>query len=922
MTTVDAAQQPPTENREIGTVLSPWFGNTSGRMAIAVLIWIGVCIAWTFIKWGGDGGRSVFGIFYDLPIGPLIVYLAWRASRHPTLDRRARRGWTLIAVSFVFYWLGNQTWNIYESILKIEPWPSLADAFWLLFYPIIFAGLIQLSEPLHGRREQVKFALDAATVMVAGTALIWYFVLSSIPIDPEQSALEVSILMAYPVGDLLLAFGTICVLLKRQAARHNPAILLILIGQAVVFTGDMLFLVQTAEGTYETGGMVDVCFLVWFAFMILASHVQHVRSGSVEPTDFIRRPYPFRLSPYVAVVAGYALLVYDHIARGGYSFHVPLITAVVLSFLIIVRQILAAREIAALHAQQAQRKAEERFTSLVKHSSDMVLVTDPDGMIRLATQAVERVLGWEAATLVGSHLAALLHHDDVPAMQQFCRQAASTPGVTAPVEWRFRNQNGTWQNAEVIGSNLLHDGSVGGLVLNCRDITERKLLEEQLKHLAFHDPLTLLANRNLLNDRLQRALASAETSDLLVAVMFVDLDNFKKINDSLGHDMGDELLVTVAERFNRAIRPSDTVARLGGDEFAILLEDARSAEDVMLLARRLIETMKAPIDLGTKRITVTGSVGIAIASKGERAQELMRNADVAMYRAKGKSRGSYELFEAKMHTKLVESMEVELDLRNALQRGEFVLNYQPIIDLRSNHVVGMETLVRWRHPQRGLVPPAAFIPIAEESDLIINIGRWVLFETCLQGRVWQDTLPPEDLQHLAVNISGHQLQQPGFVEEVSRILLQTGVNPKTLVLELTESVVMQDVQVTLAKLRALKELGVSLAMDDFGTGYSSLSYLHQFPFDILKIDRSFINQIGDASGSNALVRTIVALGQTLGLKMVAEGIESPAELAELKHLGCAYGQGFLFGKPGTAEEASATLASPRVNPSLTLVRTG
>lgn len=921
MATVDIAKRPLGDSPEPGrTVFARWFGSTSGRLAIAMFVWTGVCIAWTWLRWGGDFGRALFG-FYDLPFGPLIVGVAWLVSRQETLSIRTRRGWLLIAIAVLLYWLGSQTWNTYESILKIEPWPSLADAFWLLFYPTMFAALLQLSEPLHGRSERARFTLDAVTVMVAGTAFIWYFVLSSIPVDPEQSAFEIAILMAYPIGDLLLAFGMICILLKRQSARHNPAILLILIGQAAVFGGDMIFLVQTAEGTYETGGMADVCFLVWFAFMILASQVQYLHGASAEATDFLfRQPYPFRLSPYVAVAAGYALLVYDHIGRGGGSLTVPLVTAVVLSLLIIARQVLAAKEIAALQAEQAQRKAEERFASLVKHSSDMVLVTDPDGVIRLATPAVERVLGWEPAILVGSHLAALLHHDDVPAMQHFCRQAARVPGVTAPVEWRLRNQQGTWQNAEIIGSNLLHDASISGLVLNCRDVTERKLLEEQLKHLAFHDPLTLLANRNLLNDRIQRALASAETSNLLVAVMFIDLDNFKKINDSLGHDMGDKVLVAVAERFNHAIRPGDTIARLGGDEFAILLDDARSAEDVALLARRIIETMRTPIDLGTKQITVTGSVGIAIAGKGERAQELTRNADVAMYRAKSRSKGSYELFEADMHQKVLESMEVELDLRKALQRSEFVLDYQPIVDLRGSHVVGMETLVRWRHPKRGLVPPNAFIPVAEESDLIIDIGRWVLFETCLQGRVWQDTILPEALQHLAVNISGHHLQQPGFVDDVSRILLKTGMHPKTLVLEITESMVMQDIEATLAKLKALKELGVTLAMDDFGTGYSSLSYLHQFPFDILKIDRSFINQIGDASGSNALVRTIVALGQTLGLKMVAEGIESPAQLAELKHLGCAYGQGFLFARPFSAEEATAMLAAPRLNPPLSLVR--
>jgi diguanylate cyclase (GGDEF)-like protein len=403
--------------------------------------------------------------------------------------------------------------------------------------------------------------------------------------------------------------------------------------------------------------------------------------------------------------------------------------------------------------------------------------------------------------------------------------------------------------------------------------------------------------------------------------MFVDLDNFKTINDSLGHEMGDNLLVAVAERLRRAVRPDDTVARLGGDEFAVLVEDFKATPDLATLAMRMSDALNIPVYLAGKSVTVSGSIGIAIANAGDDTQDLLRNADVAMYRAKAHGKGGHEFFEASMHAQVLQHLEVEMDVRRGLQADEFTAHYQPVVDLQANAIIGVEALVRWRHPQRGLVTPGAFISVAEGSDLIAQIGRRVLVEACTQGRRWQETFPQDALQYVSVNISARQLQSQGFVDELQEIIQHSGIRPESLVLEITESMLMEHVDWSLERLLALRKLGVRLALDDFGTGYSALSYLHQFPFDILKIDRSFISKISEESNSDALVRAIVAMGNSLGMSTIAEGIETTTQLAELRRLGCHFGQGFYFSRAVPSAEIGELLANSRKGslPHLTLI---
>ena len=458
---------------------------------------------------------------------------------------------------------------------------------------------------------------------------------------------------------------------------------------------------------------------------------------------------------------------------------------------------------------------------------------------------------------------------------------------------------------EIVGRNLSDDPAVRGLALTLRDISERKSLEEQLRELAFHDPLTRLANRNLFRDRVQHSLAIARRTKRHVAVMFLDLDDFKNVNDTLGHDAGDRLLQAVAQRLVDTMRTTDTVARLAGDEFAVLLEGIDSAEDIDRPAAALVDALGKSFALGESGVQVSISVGVALSAPDSDAEALLSNADIAMYNAKAAGKNRYVVFEPRMQEVLHERLRLEADIGHALTNGEFFLEYQPVVELLTRKLLGVEALVRWRHPERGVLPPRQFIHLAEESGRIVELSRFVLRRACEDWRRWCDDANCNDL-HIAINISGRHLQQGDLVHDVAKALEESGLEPGRLVIELTESTMMHNTEVNLERLRQLKALGVRLALDDFGTGYSSLAYLHRFPIDILKIDRSFVLSLVTAGDGPELARAVVSLGETLGIDTVAEGIETESQAAALLALGCVAGQGFLFAKAASLEHLSTT----------------
>jgi len=442
-----------------------------------------------------------------------------------------------------------------------------------------------------------------------------------------------------------------------------------------------------------------------------------------------------------------------------------------------------------------------------------------------------------------------------------------------------------------------------------REIAERRELEEQLTHQAFHDPLTGLPNRALFFDRLELALERARRRDVEVAVLFMDLDDFKVINDSLGHEVGDQVLLAVVERLENCMLAEETLARFGGDEFTVLLEDVSGPSDAARVAERIGGALRAPFVLRGRERFVTTSVGISFGGRGgERPGDLLRNADLAMYQAKARGRNRHAVFEPVMGERALQRLELEGALRRALERKEFRLHYQPKVSLESGEIVAMEALIRWEHPAQGLVFPAQFVPVAEEIDLIAPIGRWVLEEACRQARRWHSRFPGMPPLKVCVNLSAKQFQHCALLEDIGAALRETGLDPSALDLEITESVVMEDAPATIATLRDLKGLGVNLAIDDFGMGYSSLSYLKRFPVDFLKVDRSLIQGIGEGPKDEAILSALVTLAHSMGTRTIAEGVETKEQLARLREAGYDFGQGYYFARPLPSQAAGALLA--------------
>jgi diguanylate cyclase (GGDEF)-like protein len=459
--------------------------------------------------------------------------------------------------------------------------------------------------------------------------------------------------------------------------------------------------------------------------------------------------------------------------------------------------------------------------------------------------------------------------------------------------------------------DLRADQSVAGLVLTLRDVTDRRRLERELTHQAFHDSLTGLANRTLFADRLEHALARAARDGSVVGVLFIDLDDFKIVNDTLGHAVGDQLLIGVADRISGALRADDTAARLGGDEFAALIENVQDPGAVEETASRILAALAEPIIVDGAALYAVASIGITTTPEADNANELLRQADLALYVAKGAGKNQWRRYQSHLHASMVERLELRSALDHAVNEGHFVLQYQPIVDLASDEAVGFEALVRWSHPTRGIIAPDQFIEVAEESGLIVPMGRWVLDQALHTVAQWRRLLPRARQPYVSVNVSVRQFRQAGFVGQVRAALDYAGVPPQALMLEITETLLMGDDEEIWAELSELQELGVRIAIDDFGTGYSSLGYLRQRPIDVLKIDKTFIDDMVADGQQHALVSGIISLAHTLNLTVVAEGIETPRQLEELARLGCPLGQGYLYSSPMDSTEALTWMTSPQ-----------
>lgn len=552
------------------------------------------------------------------------------------------------------------------------------------------------------------------------------------------------------------------------------------------------------------------------------------------------------------------------------------------------------------------------FRLMAENMTDLVCLQTLGGQFLYVSPSVEWILGYQPSELVGTCLCDWVHPADAPTCYH-SGQRQVLAGDSTKTAYRMRHKLGHYIWIETLTRPILNDlGEVIQLQTASRDVTETMRMRKQLQHDALHDSLTGLPNRKLLQDRLDVALHRARRHEhYRFAVLFLDVDRFKVVNDSLGHLIGDELLIEIASRLRSVARPADLAARLGGDEFILLMDDVADLTEVIGLAEKVLATLRDPLHLSSQEVFATVSVGIVMGDATYAdASELLRDADIAMYRAKHKGRDGYEVFNSAMHAQAITRLQLETELRRSLLEHpeEFILHYQPIVDLATAAVQGFETLVRWQHPQRGLVPPNDFIPLAEETGLIVPLSYHLMETACRQLRTWQDHYPQAQALTISVNLAAMQLHSPSLLAQIDAILTHTGLNPQSLVLEITESMLIDDIQATLAVLHALRQRSIALSIDDFGTGYSSLSYLYQFPINHLKIDRTFVSQMQTSPHHYKIVETIITLAHQLGFTAIAEGIETEADRHILQQLTCDLGQGYWFGKPQPAAAIDAWLS--------------
>jgi diguanylate cyclase (GGDEF)-like protein/PAS domain S-box-containing protein len=838
------------------------------------------------------------------------VALIARGWREPNY----RVSWLLLAVAPMAetVWLASALAPAFgHGKLLSEP---AGDVGHLLAVPFVIAALVGLPTAEHDRRTRLRTGLDVVAAAFAFGALTYNF---GIPAGTNHlGALQ-------PLFGMALGTAVVAALARARYEAGLPitTLLAIVSGIFVVGVSDTLAAFHlnhagwSAQDPYLAIGAAGHLLLAWGALR---------STNSPDTVTMLRRREQIAVMAPIVPILPVVIVVVVSIFTGA---QLALMTLILLGLL--VASVLVAAVLSRLDQLVLSRTLEHRvvertlalrthakwFRALVQNSSDVITIVDPSGTIRYQTPSASRVLGYDPAAMVGRRFGALLSKADADRLEAILVDAALRPRSSQNVEFAMMHSDGHWCETETVVTSLVDDHDIRGLVLNTRDVSERKELERQLTRQAFSDSLTGLANRALFRNRVEHAIEERAGSTGQVAVLFLDLDGFKAVNDAQGHLVGDNLLTLVADRLRHCVGPGDTVARLGGDEFAILIVGPDAESVANRVADRVKQVLSQPFVLDGREVALAASTGIAVTDNGdETADQILRNADLAMYRAKVSHDGSYVRFQSEMHDALLLRVQAESDLRQALGRGQLALHYQPTVNLHNGQVVGVEALIRWYHPTRGLVQPMDFIGLAEETGLVESIGEWAIRECCRQGARWQAYAPEGSIFHVAVNVSSRQLT-PELPVIVREALTESGMPPGALVIEMTESVLIERTEEAIAVLRQLKALGTRIAIDDFGTGYSSLSYLTRFPVDILKIDKSFVEQLsrrtdaldvgtpatGDSSDNAELARTIVHLGRSLRLGTVAEGIETREQYNALVSMACDYGQGFLFSRPLPAE---------------------
>ncbi|MGW0664431.1 putative bifunctional diguanylate cyclase/phosphodiesterase [Streptodolium elevatio] len=864
-------------------------GTRARRRALSVAV--PLCVAYAIgalLGWGSPTVSLTMGDFgLAAAAGGAAVSCLVRAAQ---LRGRAGLSWALLGISACMVAVGNGIWGWYEVVLGTDvPTPGPADWFFLFFAPPAITGLLLVAQRPKGLAAWACMVLDGWLIAGSLFTLGWSMALARTADGDRTDALKIALTLAYPVMDILLV-SMVLGLRVRAGSADRAALNVALVALAVTVMSDALWTTPGLHGGYRSGELLDAGWFAGSVLLAVAPWMGDATPPAATPSGGHRTfSMLSALTPYIAAAVCTAGVLGDAVA-GRQPDPVVLVAGGSVLVVLVLRQGITLVDNVFMAQELAVQ--ESHFRSLVQGSSDVIMIAAKDGVLQYVSHAVRRVYGFEPEELVGTRLELLIHPEDGTRVQCDLRrflEEAGRPTMTR-IECRIRSAAGTWLHTES-AVNRYGDG----IILNSRDVTDRVKLQTQLEHDAFHDRLTDLPNRALFEDRIQHALAQRRGVTPTIAVLFLDLDGFKAVNDAGGHAVGDELLVQAARRLEHAVRVGDTVARFGGDEFAALLVGDASPRAIREIAERLLSTLSAPYRINDQEVRVAASIGIAFSTPDIDPADLMRNADLAMYRAKSGGKGRVEVYAPQMHIDAVRRVERAARQRRALHEKRLTILYQPVVDLATGRVRDVEAMLRRRDDRSALVGAAEFIRLSGGGDAPMPpLGRWLLEEVVDQTVRWRAA--GHDVG-ASLSLPARQVTGPGFVEVVDTVLRRSALPPQALTLEITENVRGESADELIDRIVALKRLGLKVSVDDFGTGQSSLAYLRRMPIDTLKIDRSFVAEVGSCPHLTAMTSTIVRLGLDLGLTLVASGVETPDQAAILREMGCQRGQGFLYSGP-------------------------
>ncbi|MGB3733955.1 MAG: EAL domain-containing protein [Ilumatobacter sp.] len=796
--------------------------------------------------------------------------------------------WVAIVVALGLLVAAHAVWATLADSDDVT-FPTLADALHVGFWVMMLLATVELSR--QSRSEHDAFGgYEIGIIAIAVGVAVWLVVA-----EPYFSDRDIGFgATAWAAGAPLIGGLAFAAAVRGAAASayRSFAPVALMCGVGVQLVADMTRGTQEIRGEFESGGLIAGLGVA--APLVIAAaaldRTMAVRNRASVPNAALGVGRTVGLT--VAVLSPMTVLM--ALLVSGLGSGTTILVVSIAAFLAVILAL--ARMWGLLDAVRllTERRGQDRLAAMVEHSSDVVMLVDESGDIKYASPGLTATLGHRAADWIGRPIVDLIAEEDRAAAAAEVERLFVDPiDATVRFESSLVRVDGERRWMEATFVNLLGGDAVDGIVATFRDVTEQRDLERKLSHRAFHDELTGLANRALFLNRMDHALSVDRPEADPVVVLFVDLDDFKSVNDALGHGVGDQLLRAIADRIKTASGRSDTPARLGGDEFALLLEDRGGIDRAIELAERLLDALRSPVRLAGHDLAVLASVGVAVAVPGMTTSSLLRDADIAMYEAKRAGKGQIKIFDPAMLLGVTTHLEDRSALSTALENREMRLVYQPLVDLRTGEVLGAEALLRWTHPTRGDVSPSEFVPVAERSGLIKEIGEWVLNEAMNEAAAWQACGP----RHVSINVSAVQLRTDDFVEHVAAALASSGLAPQQLLLEVTETVLVDEIESASDALNVLRQLGVRVAIDDFGTGYCSLTYLQKFPVDIVKIDRQFVDEVDGDEQRSSLARMILQMTSSMGVTSVAEGIERPGQITALRQFGCDIGQGFLLSHP-------------------------